>query len=164
MKEKKEREQFNKENDEECNICLMKVLANGKMFGVLDGCDHTFCIDCIRNWRATYDKKVSKVHFRTCPMCRMNSYMVIPSYYMVNSGPDKDELMQAYKDNLKAIQCKHFNMGKGECPFRNSCNYEHRLPNGDLYEYPWDDAKRYTVDGEWIDDYEPTLAERMGMI
>ena len=35
---------YNKEYDEECMVCLEKVLENGKQFGVLDGCDHTFCL------------------------------------------------------------------------------------------------------------------------
>ena len=83
---------------------------------------------------------------------------------MVRSGPEKDDLIAEYKETLHMIPCSHFNKGKGECPFRNSCNYAHRLPNGDLYEYPWMDDRRYTTDGEWVQDDEPTLAERMGMI
>jgi len=128
------------------------VLANGKQFGVLEGCDHTFCLKCIRGWRATYDKRSSKHHFRTCPICRRNSYMVIPSYYMVNSGPDKDALIKEYKDALRELPCKYFEKGKGLCPFKNSCNYSHILPNGQSYEYPWTDNK--IVDGQWISEKE----------
>ena len=56
---------------------------------------------------------------------------------MVNSGPDKDALIEEYAASLAEIPCKHFNFGKGQCPFLNSCKYEHRLKNGDVYEYPW---------------------------
>jgi E3 ubiquitin-protein ligase makorin len=119
-------------------VCLEMVLENDKQFGVLDGCDHTFCLKCIRGWRATYDRRTSKHHFRTCPICRKNSYLVIPSYYMVNSGPDKDALIEEYCDTLKNIPCKHFNGGQGSCPFRNSCNYAHEI-GGQHYEYPWVD-------------------------
>lgn len=164
LKEKKDLEKYIKANDEECNICLMKVLKNGRKFGVLDGCDHCFCLNCIRNWRSTYDKRVSKLHFRTCPLCRQNSYLVIPSDFFVRSGPDKEDLIDQYKETLHDIPCKHFNKGKGDCPFKNSCNYAHKLANGDRYEYPWMDDRRFTTDGEWIEDEEPTLAERMGMI
>lgn len=73
--------------------------------------------------------------------------MVIPSYYMVNTGPDKDELIREYKETLKELPCKHFEKGKGSCPFKNSCNYAHLLPNGQQYEYPYDDIK--LIDGEW---------------
>jgi len=39
--------------------------------------------------------------------------MVIPSYYMVNSGPDKDALIKEYKDALRELPCKYFEKGKG---------------------------------------------------
>jgi hypothetical protein len=97
--------------DEECCICLEKVIASNRQFGVLDNCDHTFCLKCIRGWRSTYDKRISKHHYRTCPICRRNSYLVIPSDHVVKSGPEKDDLIQEYKDILKSIPCKHFNKG-----------------------------------------------------
>ena len=46
---------YNSEDDAECQICLERVLASGRQFGVLDRCDHIFCLKCIRSWRATYD-------------------------------------------------------------------------------------------------------------
>lgn len=128
------------------------MLANGKKFGILDGCNHTFCLKCIREWRSTYDKKTSKHHFRTCPLCRRNSYLVIPSDYTVESAVEKEQLLEEYREVVKEIPCKHFNKGTGECPFRNSCNYRHALPNGELYEYPWIDNK--IVEGEWVNDSE----------
>jgi E3 ubiquitin-protein ligase makorin len=149
------------EMDEECCICLEKVLDNGRQFGVLENCDHTFCLKCIRGWRSTYDKRTTKNHFRTCPICRRNSYLVIPSSYLVKSGPEKTSLVEEYKEVLKEIPCRLFNKGKGECPFMNSCNYSHRLPDGTVYEYPWKDVKLNEM-GEWEDDHELTLAERFG--
>lgn len=149
------------EPDEECCICLEKVLARGSKFGVLDQCDHTFCLKCIRGWRSTYDKRNSKHHFRTCPICRRNSFIVIPSVHMIKSGPEKEALIEEYKEVLKSIPCKHFNRGKGQCPFMNSCLYAHLLPNGTPYEYPWKENKINEL-GEWEDDIEPTLAERFG--
>lgn len=88
--------------------------------------------------------------------------MVIPSYYMVNSGPDKDALVQEYKEVVKEIPCKYFENGRGLCPFRNSCNYSHLLPNGTPYEYPWTDNK--IIDGEWVMEREQTLADRIGFM
>ena len=97
------------ENDEECVICLELVLATGKKFGILENCSHAFCLDCIRNWRATYDKKVKKTHYRTCPICRENSYLVIPSTRMIYEGELKDNLIDDYCEALYNIPCKHFN-------------------------------------------------------
>lgn len=105
------------EGDADCVICLEPVLGNGKRFGILENCTHTFCLDCIRDWRSTYDKKIKKTHYRTCPICRTNSYLVIPSTKFFGDGPDKDELIDEYADALADIPCQHFNQGHGYCPF-----------------------------------------------
>ena len=75
------------EGDTECNICYEKVLEHSKRFGLLctrlrsllAHCDHPFCLDCIRKWRGGLMKNVSKEFFRLCPICRTESYFVIPS-------------------------------------------------------------------------------------
>ena len=152
------------EGDQDCVICLEKVLANGKRFGILENCTHAFCLDCIRNWRATYDKKVKKTHYRTCPICRVNSYLVIPSTRMMLDGNTKDNLVEEYTEALAEIPCCHFNQGRGYCPFQNSCFYAHYLDNGEWYEYPY---KETYIDADGVvhdvtEDTESTLAERIG--
>ena len=42
--------------------------------------------------------------------------MVIPSYYMVNSGPDKDALIEEYNSTLQEIPCKHLIGAMGNVP------------------------------------------------
>jgi len=105
------------EGDDECVICLEKVLAKKKKFGILENCQHTFCLDCIRDWRATYDKKVKKTHYRTCPICRESSFLVIPSTRMIYDEDIKAELIDEYTEALANIPCRHFNVGRGYCPF-----------------------------------------------
>ena len=80
---------------------------------------------------------------------------------MIKSGPEKDELIEEYKEVVKSIPCKHFNMGKGLCPFMNSCFYAHLLADGTPYVYAWKDNKLNEY-GEWEDDTETTLADRFG--
>ena len=148
------------ENDAECCICLEKVLANGKRFGLLENCPHPFCLDCIRDWRATYDKKIKKTHYRTCPICREISYLVIPSNRLITDFLLKDELIEEYTGALQEKDCRHFNFGKGYCPFQNSCFYSHYLENGEWYEYPF---KKTYIDEDGVmheadSDDEPTLA------
>jgi len=88
---------------------------------------------------------------------------VIPSSRVVKSGPEKDDLFEDYKGALADIPCKLFNKGNGVCPFMNSCLYAHLTPDGSRYEYPWKDNIMNEY-GEWEDDHEPTLAERIGGI
>ena len=45
-------------------------------FGILPGCNHPFCVPCLRGWRSTYDQ--GKI-VRACPICRTVSYFVVPS-------------------------------------------------------------------------------------
>ena len=141
------------------------MLANGKQFGLLDKCNHIFCLKCIRSWRATYDKRTTKHHFRTCPICRERSDFVIPSYYFVKDGAEKDEIIEGYRGALGEIPCRLFNRGKGECPFKNSCFYAHIDMDGNYFEYDWNDEMAANVDGIiTTNEIEPTLAQRMGLI
>jgi len=87
--------------------------------------------------------------------------MVIPSQKLVKSGPEKDDLFEDYKEALSEIPCRLFNKGQGLCPFRNSCLYAHLSPDGTLYEYPWE-TKVMNDYGEWEDDSDQTLAQRIG--
>jgi hypothetical protein len=82
---------------------------------------------------------------------------------MIVTGPEKDELIDQYKQTLKEIPCKHFNKGRSVCPFMNSCFYAHKLMDGSRYEYPWK-SNKINEYGEWEDDEESTLAEQIGRL
>jgi E3 ubiquitin-protein ligase makorin len=66
-----------------------------------------------------------KEYFRLCPICRRESFIVIPSTKYIKAGPEKDAIVEKYKDNLLNIPCKHFSRGEDTCPFGNSCFYSH---------------------------------------
>ena len=36
------------EGDRECGICLLKIKENNREFGLLMGCSHSFCLNCLR--------------------------------------------------------------------------------------------------------------------
>ena len=112
-----------------CGVCLEPILARRGRFGLLEGCEHVFCDECLRQWRATHAQRPDVA--RACPECRAPSHFVIPSSMYV-IGPRKAQLAKAYQKALRAIPCKHFNYGEGVCPFGTSCFYAHTDRNGRL--------------------------------
>ncbi|EGZ05841.1 hypothetical protein PHYSODRAFT_566348 [Phytophthora sojae] len=116
--------------DLECGICYENILGKGERFGLLSGCNHSFCLTCLRNWRGSADQPKQTV--RQCPMCRVETNFIIPSSRMVTKPERKKVLIDVYRKNLSAIPCRHFDEGRGICPFGTSCFYAHRYPDGTL--------------------------------
>ena len=110
-----------------CGVCLDMVLAKRGRFGVLEGCDHVFCLACIREWRAAHAIRPEVA--RACPLCRAPSHFVVPSSVFV-TATRKDALIAAYQSNLRTIPCAHFAFGEGMCPFGTSCFYLHADRHG----------------------------------
>ncbi|GFS07232.1 E3 ubiquitin-protein ligase makorin-1 [Elysia marginata] len=115
--------------NKECGICLERVpdTAGGR-FGILEKCNHCFCLACIRQWRG--HKEDSLEMQRTCPTCRTHSDFITPSKYWVETSEEKEKLINDYKKALKQKPCKYFKNGKGACPFNRKCFYLHALPDG----------------------------------
>lgn len=141
----------------ECGICYDLVLSKAKTgdrrFGILENCDHAFCLSCIRNWRHQGAQQFSTV--RKCPLCQLESHFVVPSSYWVPSGPEKTSLIQAYQSNLASKDCMYFRSGDGECPFGTSCFYRHRNKDGSEH-VPAAPRFYMNADGE-VEVIRPTL-------
>lgn len=105
-----------------CEICCEDVFAKGSKFGLLDNCDHVFCLDCIREWR---NQKFGqdRLNLRKCPICRLDSFVIIPSSVFL-IGKDKLLEKQKYTSHLAQIPCRNFSL-KGNCQFGSSCMYAH---------------------------------------
>ncbi|EFN60083.1 hypothetical protein CHLNCDRAFT_18295 [Chlorella variabilis] len=121
----------------ECSICLEAVLSKAapgeRKFGLLTGCDHPFCLRCIRSWRQNTDGSVDiDTALRTCPVCRTTSYYIVPSLVWPTSGEEKERILAGYKAKLSLIDCRYFNFGDGTCPFGTSCFYRHAYHDGRL--------------------------------
>ncbi|CAF1221908.1 unnamed protein product [Rotaria sordida] len=116
--------------DKKCGVCLETVWDRDgdKRFGILENCDHIFCLECIRKWRASsnYEHKVVKA----CPECRVKSDFITPMKYWPENEQAKQQLIKAYKENLQQIHCKFFKRGDGLCPFGSKCFYLHVDKNG----------------------------------
>jgi len=110
--------ELNASGDVECGICYEKPVALGRKFGLLQNCDHAFCLECIREWRGNTEDFGTAV--RQCPLCRVESYVVIPSKTFIADPVQREEIFDQYKSKLSTIPCKHFDYGDGECPFSTS--------------------------------------------
>lgn len=115
-----------------CGICMETVVeksgGNMQRFGILPGCNHCFCITCIRQWRSSeqFESKVT----RGCPECRVHSDFVCPSRYWVDRPEEKKTLLDEYIKSCSEKPCRHFNQGRGECPFGDKCFFKHVYPDG----------------------------------
>jgi len=130
------------DEDTECGICFSEVVGG---FGLLDGCGHAFCLGCIRGWREKGLAASDAQTVRKCPVCRVPCYLVVPSPRLPASAAEKAAVVGAYTARLRAIPCRHFNQGRGTCPFGTSCLYDHRLPDGRPAPVP---APRLRVDAD----------------
>ena len=88
----------------QCGICLETPYEAGIKFGILPNCVHVFCLDCIRSWRTNTDAFGSDA-VRVCPVCRVESYFVVPCERFVdNSDPArKQKVLDGYKQSLSRI-------------------------------------------------------------
>eukprot|EP00123_Amoebidium_parasiticum_P009999 comp19830_c0_seq1/m.23862 comp19830_c0_seq1/g.23862 ORF comp19830_c0_seq1/g.23862 comp19830_c0_seq1/m.23862 type:complete len:278 (-) comp19830_c0_seq1:96-929(-) len=115
----------------ECAVCLDVVTAKStpaqRRFGILENCEHVFCLGCIRTWRT---EAVANSLVRCCPLCRQPSHYVTPSTVWPATAEEKAAIIDGYKAHLGTVDCKHFRQGEGECPFGSSCFYRHAYPDG----------------------------------
>lgn len=89
--------------DKVCGVCMDTVVEKkpitSSRFGILEKCNHIFCLDCIRKWRGS--KQFDSRTIRSCPECRVSSDFVVPSKYWVEDQDDKEKLINDYKAALR---------------------------------------------------------------
>ena len=102
----KESSKEDEDSEDKCSICL--ECPSGTV-GLMQNCDHVFCMECISKWRskASADRDTSVEHKRTCPICRKKSFFVVPS-----SRPLKGKLRESAIESFKLVcssrPCKNF--------------------------------------------------------
>lgn len=137
-KEMEEAFAIQRSNQKQCGICMEivwdKEKVNDRRFGILENCNHCFCLVCIRQWRASksYENKIVKA----CPECRVKSDYVTPSKYWFDNEEDKKRIINDYKINLGKTECKYYKSGDGTCPFGSKCFYLHRNKDGTIAQLP----------------------------
>jgi len=73
-----------------CAVCLDAVAP--RRFGILTDCEHSVCLACIRQWRATHAIRPQVA--RACPVCRTPSHFVVPSFVFVSHPARKQALIE----------------------------------------------------------------------
>jgi len=121
--------------DAECGICFDSIQRKGDKFGMLECCDHAFCLSCIRAWRKQKEEQDRK-NLRMCPVCRKESFFLIPCETLILSPEEKAKAIAGYKREMAGVPCKAFDYGRGKCPFGTSCFYAHLNPDGTRYVAP----------------------------
>jgi len=121
--------------DAECGICFDMIKRKGERFGMLEQCDHAFCLSCIRSWRKQREQQ-DRNNLRLCPICRNESFFVLPSDTLILDPKVKLGIVNEYKAEMGKIPCKLFDYGRGKCSFGNSCFYAHLNPDGTRYVPP----------------------------
>lgn len=125
-RELERKERVKRSEHVECGICYERPAASGRKFGLLQNCDHAFCLSCIREWRGAESVGTfGREAVRVCPVCRTESFLVIPSDTYESNKSVRENLLARYKQKLSSIPCKHFDYGRAECPFAASCMYAH---------------------------------------
>ncbi|KAG1746670.1 uncharacterized protein EDB91DRAFT_1118274 [Suillus paluster] len=115
-----------------CNICLEKP----QTYGLLTGCGHVFCLQCIRQWREPQGKSSDMVMsgvIKRCPLCRSPSRFITPSmHFFPQDHPRKQEMIDSYKNSMARVPCK-----SPCCPFGLDCFYQHLNPDGTLHVFQY---------------------------
>ncbi|GFS05079.1 E3 ubiquitin-protein ligase makorin-1 [Elysia marginata] len=127
--------QRKRDEEQECGICLEKVLAENETpgqattskFGILQNCNHCFCLPCIKKWRTSEDGRLEMR--KTYPVCRTPSDFIIPSEHWVETPGEKKKLRKNFKKVVKSKPCRYSRRGRGVCPNGTECTYLHALPD-----------------------------------
>lgn len=91
-------------------------------------CEHVFCLECIKLWRKELLIAKKTEMYRKCPVCKAESFHVIPSEIFISDRVIKMNLAQEKKKRLSKIPCKYkTGTNKEECPFGSSCFYNHSI-------------------------------------
>ncbi len=109
----KKLEALHKSQEIECSVCLERVLSKPtvaeRKFGLMSGCDHPFCVGCIRGWRSGAHAPGMDIDtvVRACPVCRVASHFIVPSVVWYSSSEEKEDIINGYKNKLR---CVHENL------------------------------------------------------
>ena len=121
-----------------CVICFDCPRKAHKRYGLLEGCDHVFCVSCIHQWRLKGRSKEGAgemKNWRSCPMCRTDSAVVWSSSQMLK-GEEREDYIAMQEFEKSKTPCRDFRAsrsgggGWGGCKRGSRCLYQHLDENG----------------------------------
>lgn len=122
-------EEENEDSVEKCSICF--DCPSGKV-GLLQNCDHVFCMACIGKWRSHSRGDDTPVDTkRSCPICRKKSFFVVPSSRPLK-GKLRESAIESFKLVCSARPCKNFvrvvfvSLQETQCIDKPHARVEHR--------------------------------------
>ena len=146
---KNRRKELEEEDEGEpcCGVCLevppvSDAPSKWARYALLPGCDHAFCVSCLKQWRAanknknnrdssgsdSYHDNENRALVKCCPTCRAPSRFCVPSNKFYR-GKEKDAVVTAFVDRKKNKPCSQYS-GPGTCPFGSECFYAHLDQDG----------------------------------
>lgn len=138
-KKRVETERIQRSAGLECGICLEEVLnkpyLSDRRFAVMSHCEHIFCWRCMKDWRYGHGQmggasSSAAEQARRCPECQQLSYFIAPCSFFPEGSEERAKVFEERRKQLSRIPCKHFDFGRGHCPFESSCFYAHIFPDG----------------------------------
>lgn len=107
-----------KDSDQElCGICY----EIPQLYGLLTECEHVFCMNCMLEWRKSFDTLDQIEQKRKCPICRTYSRFVIASDTFYQKSNDKARIIKEWMQIMKRETCPMYR----RCPDGLDCIFWH---------------------------------------
>lgn len=151
-----------------CGVCLEAVLdkaeSRERAFGILPGCNHCFCVTCIRKWKMAREPQSNN-----CPECRAAFPFYVPHDRWLQDGPEKRNLVERHREKRFEDRRRFGNVRRclGFCYYGTERNHS-SVSDGDLrMMYPANINAWQTISfGQWASPSwpHPMTRARMMMI
>lgn len=110
-----------KDSETMCGICYEDIIDTNKRYGLLQNCNHIYCLNCIKTYRSgQMNSSISLTNRLKCPICREHSRFVLPSKYNLK-GEHKKNGFKRFYEKRQAKSC-YYGLS---CPRIKSCPFKH---------------------------------------
>ena len=112
-----------------CHVCqetvLLKKSLSGRRFGILENCNHVFCIHCLQE-HVRLNIEYNKIQFGyegkkllnasiSCPVCNLPSSFILSSYKPLLNINEKDIFVKEFQTSLSMFLCPFLKGGIPTC-------------------------------------------------